>query len=91
MAARLSSSQAAILRFWRKRVLALPVVSRRSLLSTIFQAKNNVSAGERMRRLGVCTKTVWLVKHKLLEVMTEREADRVLAGRVEIDGSGRSQ
>ena len=51
----------------------------------LTQAKNNVSALERMRPLGVCTKTAWLVKHKLLEVMTEREESRVLEGRVEID------
>ena len=51
----------------------------------LTQAKNNVSALELMRHLGVCYRTAWLVKHKLLQVMVEREADRVLAGRVEID------
>ena len=38
-----------------------------------------------MRHLGVCYKTAWLVKHKLMEVMREREDSRVLDGRVEID------
>lgn len=51
----------------------------------LTQAKNNVSALELKRHLGVCYKTAWLVKHKLLEVMTLREDKRVLAGRVEID------
>jgi transposase-like protein len=51
----------------------------------ITQAKNNVSALELKRHLGVCYKTAWLVKHKLLEVMAEREDRRVLEGRVEID------
>ncbi len=51
----------------------------------LTQAKNNVSALELKRHLGVCYKTAWLVKHKILEVMTEREAGRVLEGRVEID------
>lgn len=51
----------------------------------LTQAKNNVSALELMRHLGVCYKTAWLVKHKLLEVMTRREDGRVLEGRVEID------
>jgi ribosomal protein L37AE/L43A len=51
----------------------------------LTQAKNNVAALELMRHLGVCYRTAWLVKHKLLQVMVEREADRVLAGRVEID------
>jgi len=51
----------------------------------LTQAKNNVSALELKRHLGVCYKTAWLVKHKLLEVMTQREDGRVLEGRVEID------
>ena len=51
----------------------------------LTQAKNNVSALELKRHLGVCYKTAWLVKHKLLEVMTQREEGRVLEGRVEID------
>lgn len=49
------------------------------------QAKNNVSALELKRHLGVCYKTAWLVKHKLLQVMVEREESRQLEGRVEID------
>ena len=51
----------------------------------LTQAKNNVSALELKRHLGVCYRTAWRVKHKLLQVMVEREADRVLEGRVEID------
>ena len=38
-----------------------------------------------MRYLGVCYKTAWLMKHKLMEVMREREDSRQLEGRVEID------
>jgi len=51
----------------------------------ITQAKNNVSALELKRHLGVRYKTAWLMKHKLLQVMAEREDRRVLDGRVEID------
>jgi transposase-like protein len=51
----------------------------------LTQAKNNVSALELKRHLGVCYRTAWLVKHKLLEVMRLREQDRQLSGRVEID------
>jgi len=51
----------------------------------LSQAKNNVAALELKRHLGVCYRTAWLIKHKLLQVMVEREADRVLAGRIEID------
>ena len=49
------------------------------------QAKNNVSALELKRHLGVRYKAAWLMKHKLLQVMSEREESRVLRGRVEID------
>jgi hypothetical protein len=43
------------------------------------------AALELRRHLGVCYKSAWLIKHKLMEVMREREASRVLDGRVEID------
>ena len=51
----------------------------------LTQSKNNVAALELMRHLGVCYKTAWLVKHKLMEVMRVREDDRQLDGRVELD------
>jgi ribosomal protein L37AE/L43A len=51
----------------------------------LTQAKNNVSALELKRHLGVNYTTAWLVKHKLMEVMRLREDDRQLTGRVEID------
>ena len=51
----------------------------------LTQAKNNVSALELKRHLGVCYKTAWLLKHKLMEVMRLREDSRQLTGRVEID------
>jgi transposase-like protein len=49
------------------------------------QAKNNVSALELKRHLGVSYPTAWLLKHKLMEVMFLREESRQLTGRVEID------
>jgi ribosomal protein L37AE/L43A len=51
----------------------------------LTQSKNNVSALELMRHLGVCYKSAWLMKHKLMEVMRMREQTRQLDGRVEID------
>ena len=51
------------------------------------QAKNNVSALELKRHLDVSYPTVWLLKHKIMEVMTLRETERQLTGRVEIDDS----
>jgi len=51
----------------------------------LTQAKNNVSALELKRHLGVCYRTAWLIKHKLLEVMRQREEGRQLSGRIEMD------
>lgn len=51
----------------------------------LTQAKNNVSALELKRHLGVSYPTAWLVKQKLMEVMRLDEDSRRLTGRVEID------
>tara|TARA_B100002049_G_scaffold235722_1_gene220745 strand:+ start:736 stop:1689 length:954 start_codon:yes stop_codon:yes gene_type:complete len=49
------------------------------------QAKNNVSALELRRQLGVSYKAAWRIKQKLMQVMAEHESGRCLSGRVEID------
>ena len=51
----------------------------------LTQPKNSVSALELKRLLGVSYKAAWRIKHKLMQVMDERENDRVLGGRVELD------
>ena len=51
----------------------------------LTQAKNNVSALELKRHLGVSYPTAWLMKHKIMEVMRRAEESRQLTGRVEID------
>lgn len=51
----------------------------------ITQSKNNVCALELKRHLGVSWPTAWMMKHKIMQVMVEREAGRQLTGRVEID------
>lgn len=51
----------------------------------LTQSKNGVSALELMRRLGVSYDTSWRLKHKLMHVMKEREADLKLNQRVEMD------
>ena len=51
----------------------------------LTQPKNNVAALELKRLLGVSYKAAWRLKHKLMQVMDEREAGRVLGERVEID------
>jgi hypothetical protein len=49
------------------------------------QSKTGISSLELARRLGVTQTTAWTLKHKLLQVMLEREAEKPLSGRVEID------
>jgi hypothetical protein len=51
----------------------------------LTQSKNDVSALELKRLIGVCYRTAWRIEHKVLQVMTEREAPRKLDGRVEVD------
>lgn len=51
----------------------------------LTQSKNNLAALELMRHLGVCYKTAWLVKHKLMGVMRVREEGRQHDGRMELD------
>jgi ribosomal protein L37AE/L43A len=63
----------------------LPLTTWFLAMHLLTQAKNNVSALELTRHLGVRYKTAWLLKHKLMQVMCEWEAPRQLDGRVEID------
>ena len=51
----------------------------------LTQSKTGISSLELARRLGVTQTTAWTLKHKLLQVMLEREAERPLTGRIEMD------
>lgn len=51
----------------------------------ISEAKTGVSALALKRLLGVCYRTAWLIHHKLMPAMTEREARYRLEGRVQVD------
>ncbi len=52
----------------------------------LSQSKGGISSIELARRLGVRQPTAWLMKHKLMRVMREREAQKPqLEGRIEID------
>lgn len=69
-------------------VLAGSKLPLRTWLLAMFlltQSKNNISALELMRQLGVCYRSAWLIKHKLMQAMAEREADRQLSDTVQID------
>ena len=54
-------------------------------LFLMSQSKNNISTLELKRQLGINYRSAWRIKHKLMQTMAEREADRVLEGDVVID------
>ena len=54
-------------------------------LYLLTQQKNAISAMELMRQLSVSYNTAWSLKHKLLQSMLERDANRQLTGVIEID------
>jgi ribosomal protein L37AE/L43A len=51
----------------------------------LTQNKNNVSTLELKRLIGVSYPAAWRIKHKLMQVMFERESQTRLSGRVEVD------
>ena len=51
----------------------------------LTQNKNNVATLELRRLLGISYPAAWRMKHKLMQVMCERESTTRLSGRVEID------
>lgn len=51
----------------------------------ISQAKTGLSALALKRLLGVSYPTAWLLQHKLMTAMSERDANYTLSGRVDID------
>lgn len=63
----------------------LPLTHWFMAMQLLTQVKNYVSALELMRQIGVTYPTAWLMKHKIMEVMHQREDERRLTGRVEID------
>ena len=63
----------------------LPLTKWLQAMYLMTQNKNNLSALSLKRHLGVCYRTAWRLKHKLLEAMAERESTRVLSGKVVAD------
>ena len=51
----------------------------------ISQSKNNISALELKRQLGISYPSAWRTKHKIMQVMVEREEKRILRGDIVID------
>lgn len=65
----------------------LPLTKWFQAMYFLTQSKNNVSILELRRTLGVTYNAAWRVKHKLMQVMCEREETTRLSGRVETDDS----
>ena len=64
----------------------LPLTAWFTAIYHLTQSKGGMSSIELGRRLGVRRQTAWLVKHKLMRAMAEREAGKPkLEGRVELD------
>lgn len=64
----------------------LPLTTWFLALYLLTHTKTNMAALEMMRHLGVCYRTAWRLKHKLMQAMQAREATRKLGGLViEID------
>ncbi|MCU7899997.1 MAG: IS1595 family transposase [Candidatus Thiodiazotropha sp. (ex Lucinoma aequizonata)] len=51
----------------------------------VTQTKNGISALELMRHFGVSYDTAWSIKHKLMQVMKEREDGQSLDGIIQMD------
>ncbi len=63
----------------------LPLTTWFLAMHLLTQSKNTVSALELKRHLGVSYPTAWMLKHKLMQVMVDRDQGVVLTGRIEID------
>ena len=63
----------------------LPLTTWYLAIYLMTQSKTNIAALALMRHLGISWKAAWLLKHKLMEVMVQREANRPLQGDVRVD------
>jgi len=51
----------------------------------LSQTKGAISTMELKRKLGICYRSAWRMRHKLMQAMSEQEDPRRLGGRVELD------
>jgi transposase-like protein len=63
----------------------LPLTKWYLAIYLMTQSKTNIAALAMKRQLGITWKAAWLLKHKLMEVMVQREANRPLEGDVSVD------
>jgi transposase-like protein len=63
----------------------LPLTTWFLAIYLLTQHKNGISALQLSRELGVRYATAWMMKHKLMQVMLERQQHKQLSGRIEMD------
>jgi hypothetical protein len=63
----------------------LPLTTWFLAIHLITQAKTGIAALALQRQLGVCYNTAWSIKHKLMQVMKERDDSKVLTGIIQLD------
>ena len=63
----------------------LPLTTWFLAIYLVSQAKTGLSALALKRQLGVSYPTAWLIHHKLMHAMTEREALYILSGKIQVD------
>ena len=63
----------------------LPLTKWYLAIYLITQSKTNIAALALRRQLGISWRAAWLLKHKVMQAMYERELDRPLYGDVRID------
>lgn len=63
----------------------LPLTTWFLAMYLLTQSKNGISALEMSRQLGICYNSAWLMKHKLMQAMLEREQGRMLEGVIQMD------
>ena len=63
----------------------LPLTTWFLAINLLSQSKNGISAMDLKRQLGVSYNTAWMLKHKLMQTMRERDDSQPLRGIVEID------
>jgi len=63
----------------------LPLTTWFLAIYLISQAKTGLSALALKRQLGVSYPTAWLIQHKLMQIMADREDRYVLEGKVQVD------
>jgi hypothetical protein len=65
----------------------LPLLTWFRAMYHLTQSTGGIASIELGRRLGITQTTPWKIKHKLMQVMMERDASKRLMGRIEIDGA----